>query len=91
LRRRARGGVLWIAISAVLLAGVVFVNVAVLRLNLRLDDATRQRAELRAENAALQSDMSRLLASPRIQARAMKEQHLRPADPADIGYVDLSR
>jgi cell division protein FtsL len=90
-RRRARGGVLWIAISAVLLAGVVFVNVAVLQLNLRLDDATRQRAKLRAENAARQSQLSRLLASPRIQARAMKEQHLRPADPADIGYVDLSR
>jgi cell division protein FtsL len=91
VRRRARGGVLWIAVSAVLLAGVVFVNVAVLRLNLRLDDSTRQRAKLRAENAALQSDLSRLLASPRIQARAMKEQHLQPADPADIGYVDLSR
>jgi cell division protein FtsL len=83
--------VLWIAVSAVLLAGVVFVNVAVLQLNLRLDDSTRQRAKLRAANAALQSDLSRLLASPRIQARAMKEQHLRPADPADIGYVDLSR
>ncbi|HEY3184725.1 MAG TPA: hypothetical protein VGJ77_17930 [Gaiellaceae bacterium] len=90
-RRRARAGVLWIAVSAVLLAGVVFVNVAVLQLNLRLDDATRQRAKLRAENAARQSELSRLLASPRIQARALKEQHLRPADPADIGYVDLSR
>ena len=77
--------------SAILLAGVVFVNVAVLRLNLRLDDATRQRAKLRAENAALQSELSRSVASPRIQEKATKELHLEPADPATIGYVDLAR
>jgi len=90
-KARARGGILWIAVSAALLAGVVFVNVAVLRLNLDLDNATRERTKLRAENAALQSELSRLLASPRIQARATKELHLEPADPATIGYVDLSR
>jgi hypothetical protein len=89
-RARARGGILWIAVSAVLLAGVVFVNVAVLRLNLTLDDATRERAKLRAENAARQSELSQLLASPRIQARAAML-HLEPADPATIGYVDLAR
>jgi cell division protein FtsL len=90
-RARARGGILWIAVSAALLAGVVFVNVAVLRLNLDLDNAARERTKLRAENAALQSELSRLLASPRIQARATKDLHLEPADPATIGYVDLSR
>jgi cell division protein FtsL len=78
-------------VSAALLAGVVFVNVAVLRLNLDLDNAARERTKLRAENAALQSELSRLLASPRIQARATQELHLEPADPATIGYVDLSR
>ena len=44
---RARGGILWIAVSGILLAGVVFVNVAVLRLNLALDSA-----ELRPREAA---------------------------------------
>ena len=70
-QRRARTRrILWIAVSAVLLAGVVFVNVAVLRLNL---ESTRRRSsatKLRAENAALQSQLSSRLASPRIQALA---------------------
>jgi cell division protein FtsL len=86
---RARGGVLWIAVSAVLLAGVVFVNVGVLQLNLRLDDASHRRAKLRAENAALQSELSSLLASPRIQARARQQYGLEPAE--STGYLDLSR
>ena len=90
-RRRARGGVLWIAVAAVLLAGVVFVNVAVLRLNLGLDEASRERAKLHAENAALQSELSSSLASPRVQARARHQYGLEPADPSTFGYVDLSR
>ena len=48
--RRSRGGILWIAVGGVLLAGVVFVNVAVLRLNLALDSANRTRAGLRARS-----------------------------------------
>ncbi|HZT17545.1 MAG TPA: hypothetical protein VFA19_16535 [Gaiellaceae bacterium] len=90
-RARARGGVLWIAVSGILLAGVVFVNVAVLRLNISLDSANSQRAKLRAENAALQSQLSSELASPRIQQRARRAFGLVPADPSTIGYVDLSK
>ena len=75
--------------SGILLTGVVFVNVAVLRLNLSLDDATRQRAKLRAENAALQSELSSALASPRIQQEAAR-QGLHPADPATFGFVDVA-
>ena len=41
------GGVLWIVLFATLLAGVVAVNVTVLRLNLELDEVGRERAELR--------------------------------------------
>ena len=82
---------MWIAVSALLLAGVVFVNVAVLRLNLGLDAANSERVRLRAENAALQSELSSSLASPRVQERARRELKLAPADPATFGYVDLSR
>ena len=78
---RARGGILWIAISGILLAGVVFVNVAVLRLNLGLD----------AENAALQSQLSSELASPRIQSQAARKLGLVYADPSDYGFVDLTK
>ncbi len=90
-RARARGGIAWIAVCGILLAGVVFVNVAVLRLNLSLDSTSSQRVKLRAENAALQSQLSAELASPRIQSRARLEDGLVPADPSTIGYVDLGK
>lgn len=90
-RYRSRAGIAWIVVGAVLLAGVVFVNLAVLRLNLRLDSATQERTKLRAENAALSSQLSSALASPRIQALAHKQDGLTQADPSTIGYVDLSR
>jgi cell division protein FtsL len=88
---RARGGILWIAVSGILLAGVVFVNVAVLRLNLSLDSTNSERTRLRAENAALQSNLSRELASSQIQTRAAKEFGLTYADPSQYGYVNLAK
>ena len=90
-KAHARGGILWIAVSGILLAGVVFVNVAVLRLNLQLDHANEQRTKLRADNAALQSELSSQLASPRIAALATKQDGLVPADPSTIGYLNLGR
>jgi cell division protein FtsL len=90
-KRRARSGILWIAVSGILLAGVVFVNVAVLRLNIQLDQATQQRSKLRAQNATLQSELSSRLASPRIQALARGQDGLVPADPSTIGYLTLGR
>jgi cell division protein FtsL len=90
-KARARGGILWIAVSGILLAGVVFVNVAVLRLNIALDSSNTQRAKLRAENAALQSQLASELASPKIQARARSQFGLVPADPSTIRYLDLGR
>jgi cell division protein FtsL len=87
---RARGGILWIAISGILLAGVVFVNVAVLRLNLALDSANSERTKLRAENAALSSQLSSELASWRIQHRASTELGLVSVD-GNYGYVNLGR
>src|SRR2546421_9370723 len=51
--RRVAGGVFWIGVVAALLAGVVAMNVAVLRLNMKLDHLGRERADLRAQNAAL--------------------------------------
>ena len=90
-RYRSRAGIAWIVVGAVLLAGVVFVNLAVLRLNLRLDSATQERTKLRADNAALSSQLSSALASPRIQALARRQDGLAQADPSTIGYIDLSR
>ena len=88
---RARGGILWIAVSGILLAGVVFVNVAVLRLNLALDGTTADRVKLRAENAALQSELSSRLQSGAIQAQASRQLGLQYQDPSEYGYVDLGK
>jgi uncharacterized protein HemX len=88
---RARGGILWIAVSGILLAGVVFVNVAVLRLNLSLDATNSERTKLRADNAALQSNLSRELASSQIEKRAAREFGLTYADPTQYGYVTVGK
>jgi hypothetical protein len=88
-RPRARGGILWIAISGILLAGVVFVNVAVLRLNINLDSANQQRVKLRGQNAALQSELASALASPRIQNQARTQDGLVGA--VTIHYLNIGK
>ena len=90
-RTRARGAIAWIVVSAILLAGVVFVNLAVLRLNLSLDSATQERSKLRAENAGLASQLSSALASPKIQSLARRQNGLVQADPSTIDYINLGR
>ena len=88
---RARGGILWIAIGGILLAGVVFVNVAVLQLNLRLDSANADRVKLLAGNADLQAQYSRLVSSPRVTAAALKQYGLTYQDPTEYGHINLAR
>jgi len=88
---RVANGVIWIVVVAVLLAGVVAMNVAVLRLNLRLDSLGRERAKLRADNAQLSSDLSSAAASSRIQNMAYHTLGLVPAQSDQTVYVDLGR
>jgi cell division protein FtsL len=88
-KRGVAGGVVWIALTAVLLTGVVALNVAVLRLNVRLDKLSAERVRLRAEKQALASQLSMAAASPRIQLQARKQLGLVPADPTETTYVRL--
>ena len=90
-RARARGGILWITVSGILLAGVVFVNVAVLQLNLRLDNANSDRAKLQADNAALQSEYSSLVSSPRVSAAAYGKLGLVYEDPSTYTYINVAK
>jgi cell division protein FtsL len=83
--------VLWIAAVAILLTGVVALNVAVLRLNMQLDRLGRERIQLRAENATLSSQLSSAAAAPKIQALARHRLGVVPAAPEDVTYLDLSR
>jgi cell division protein FtsL len=87
--RLLAGGVLWIVVLAGLLAGVVAVNVAVLRLNLELDGVSRERSQLKADLAGLRAELSRVAATAQIERTATDELGLVPADPDDIVYVTL--
>jgi cell division protein FtsL len=89
--RRVTGGVLWIGLVAALLAGVVATNVAVLRLNMKLDSLGRERADLRAQTAALSSQLSSAAAAPRIQRLAAKQLGLVQAPPDQTTYLTLRR
>ena len=73
----------------VLLAGVVALNVAVLRLNLQFDRLARERDELRAEKAELASQLAARFASPRTASLARTQLGYVPADPATTTYLDL--
>jgi cell division protein FtsL len=87
--RRVAGGVVWIGIIGALLAGVVAMNVAVLRLNMKLDRLGQERADLRAENAALSVQLSSAASAPRIQGLAAKRLGYVQATPDQTSYLTL--
>jgi cell division protein FtsL len=96
LRRKARagrsaftGGVLWIVGIAALLAGVVAINVFVLRLNVELDDLRRTRAEIKAEIATTRAQLSSASANARIETQAASKLGLVEADPNATTYLEL--
>ena|SRR6185503_16933837 len=92
-KRRARtrpfGGVIWIVLLAVLLAGVVAVNVAVLQLNVRLDELGRERIERQGETKRLSSQLSSASATARIESQAKSKLGLVQADPELTYHVQL--
>ncbi|MGH3066007.1 MAG: cell division protein FtsL [Gaiellaceae bacterium] len=85
------GGVFWIVVFAALLAGVVAVNVTVLRLNLQLDQVGRERTELRADISRLRSEISRASTTSRIDRLAGKELGLVRADSDELIFVRIER
>jgi cell division protein FtsL len=85
------GGVMWIVLFAVLLAGVVAINVAVLRLNLQLDEAGRERTDLKNDIAGLRAEISSAAAATRIERLARGELGLHKVEPEDTTYLQLAR
>jgi cell division protein FtsL len=81
------GGVAWIVVVGVLLAGIVAVNVLVLQLNMQFDGLSRERAQLKADNALLRSQLSSASASVRIEEAATTKLGLQAADPLRTTYV----
>jgi cell division protein FtsL len=83
------GGVAWILLVGVLLAGIVAVNVLVLQLNMQFDGLSRERAQLKADNARLRSQLSSASANVRIEEAATARLGLEAADPLTTTYVRL--
>jgi cell division protein FtsB len=83
------GGVLWIVVFTALLAGVVAVNVAVLRLNLQLDGVASDDTQLKADIADLRSELSNKAATYQIERRARNDLGLVQADPGQTTFVRL--
>ena len=73
--------------SARFLAGVVAINVLVLRLNVELDELRHTRAEMKADIAATRAQLSSASANARIEGEAATKLGLIPADPNDTTYV----
>jgi hypothetical protein len=67
-RPRLGRGVLWIATVGALLAGIVALNVAVLRLHLASGDVADEITKIRAENAELVAQLSSATAVGRIDS-----------------------
>ena len=87
--RLLAGGVFGIVLFGALLAGVVAVNVAVLRLNLELDGVSRERTELKADLANVRAGISSAAATARIEQAARDDLGLVQADPDEMIYVTL--
>jgi cell division protein FtsL len=69
---------------------VVAVNVAVLQLNVRLDELGRERVQLQAETKRLSSQLSSASANVRIESRARTQLGLVTADPEQTELVQLA-
>jgi hypothetical protein len=88
-RRRVRGHIVWMILFALLLFGVVAVNVAVLRAHVAVSQLDQERARLEARNQALASDLSAASAAPRIEAEARRMGFV-PAPATAVTYLDLA-
>jgi cell division protein FtsB len=88
-QRRVRGHIVWMILFALLLSGVVAVNVAVLRAHLAVSRLDDQRARLEARNQALASEVSAANSAPRIEAAA-RRLGLIQAPAGSTSYLDLT-
>ena len=87
---RVRAPLVWMAVFALLLVGVVAVNVAVLRAHVAVNDLDKQITQLQLEKTNLASEYSSATAPPRVEAAAGKA-HLIAAPALDTSYLDMVR
>lgn len=88
-QRRVRAHIVWMILFALLLSGVVAVNVAVLRAHVAVSHLDQERQQLQASNQALASELSAADSAPRIE-RAARRLGLVQASSTSTSYVDLT-
>ena len=88
-RRRVRGHIVWMILFALLLFGVVAINVAVLRAHVAVSQLDQQRAQLKAQNQALASQLSAASSAPRVE-KAARQLGMVQAPGAETSYLDLA-
>ncbi len=76
----------WIGVIAVVLVGIVAVQVSLLKLNHGITRAVTTASTLEQSNSALRRDISRLSSGERIQPLAEAQGLVMPA-PGDVGYL----
>ena len=87
---RVRASVVWMVVFAVLLVGVVALNVAVMRAHVSVNDLDAKITQLQNGNASLASQYSSATAAPRVEAAARRA-GLIPAPSFDMQYTDMVR
>jgi cell division protein FtsL len=87
---RVRAPLVWMALFAVLLVGVVAVNVAVLRAHVSTNDLDQQITQLQQENANLASQYASATAAPRVEAAARQDGAV-PATSLNTTLIDMGR
>jgi cell division protein FtsL len=79
-------GRVWIALVGVLLAGIVFFNVDLLRMNRDITQMAERSDALQRQNARIREDVAHLASSERVQEAAAKLGLVLP-EPGDVRYL----
>ena len=87
-QRRVRGHIVWMILFAILLFGVVALNVAVLRAHVAVSRLDNERAKIEAQNQALASALSAANSAPRVEAAA-RRLGLIQATAGNTSYADM--
>jgi cell division protein FtsL len=87
--RRVRGHIVWMILFALLLFGVVALNVAVLQAHVAVTHLDQKRTQLENQNENLASQLSSASSAPKIEGAARKL-GLVQAPAAATSYLDLA-
>jgi hypothetical protein len=88
-RHRVAGGVVWIVVFGVLLAGVIAINVAGLQQRMKLNHLTQERAQLLSDIPDVAAQLSALNSSSQVGNTARRN-GLVPAAPDQTNYLRLT-